>query len=550
MERGVCLAASPRRLPFGSSGVGGSGPALATLRGMVAEGSPGGVTLDRAALARVLGVELPEDALPSGRVTGVTHDSREAAPGVAFVAVPGFRRDGAEFVPEAVSRGAELAVAEREVPGYPVAVVPDARAALAALACVAYGEASHDLAVYGVTGTNGKTTTSYALYSILAGAEGEAGAGLMSTAETVCAGERVGAVRTTPEAVEVQGLLARMRDSGARRVVMEVSSHGVALKRVSGVRFAGALFTNLTRDHLDLHGTMEEYYRAKRELFYRVVEGGPKLANADDEHGRRLAREVAGVETFGLAPDSDYRIENADPEPGGTGFSLAWGGQGGRDRRSLALFTPLLGGYNVSNVAGAAALALAAGLGEAAVARAVSDMPQVPGRFERVTAARGESPGFEVIVDYAHTDVGLEAALGVARETAAPGGHVICVFGAAGERDGAKRPLMGRVAARLSDVALVTTDDAYSEEPEKIAREVEAGMGGSEGEAEYEVVLDRREAIRRALSYALPGDVVLVAGKGHERVQHLPEGDVPFHDATVVGELLGELSNSAGEKTG
>jgi UDP-N-acetylmuramoyl-L-alanyl-D-glutamate--2,6-diaminopimelate ligase len=512
------------------------GRALATLHGMSGqEDFSGSVALDREALARALGVELPGVALPSGRVRGITHDSRLAGPGVAFVAVPGFRRDGAEFVPEALARGAELAVAERQVPGHPVAVVPDARTALATLACAVYGDPSHDLAVYGVTGTNGKTTTSYALYCILAGAAGEPATGLMTTAETICAGERVGAVRTTPEAVEVQDLLARMRYSGARRVVMEVSSHGVALQRVSGVRFAGALFTNLSRDHLDLHGTMEEYYSAKRELFHRVVEGGPKLANADDEHGRRLAREVTGVETFGLAPDADYHVERVYPEPGGTAFSLR------RSGARLALNTPLLGGYNVMNVAGAASLALAIGVEESAVVRAVASMPQVPGRFERITASRGEWPRFEVIVDYAHTDVGLEAALGVVQEVVAPGGRVICVFGAAGDRDGAKRPLMGRAAARLSDVAIVTTDDAYSEDPEKIAREVEAGMDGG---AEREVVLDRREAIRRALSYASSGDVVLVAGKGHERVQHLPEGDVPFHDATVVGELLGELAGT------
>ena len=509
---------------------------------------PGRVSLDRGLLARVLGVEPPAGSLPSGRVKDVTHDSREAGPGVAFVAVPGFRRDGAEFVPEALTRGAELAVAEREVPGYPVVVVPDARAALAALACAVYGDPSHGLEVYGITGTNGKTTTSYALYSIFAGDGGEQATGLLSTAETVCAGERIGAVRTTPEAVEVQRLLARMRDSGARRVVMEVSSHGVALRRVSGVEFAGALFTNLTRDHLDLHGTMEEYYRAKRELFYRVVEGGPKLANADDEHGRRLAREVGGVATFGAAPDADYRVENVRAEPGGspggTEFSLR---RKCREDGALALNTPLLGGYNVMNVAGAASFALSAGMDERAVASAVARMPQVPGRFERVTASRSAaSPGFEVIVDYAHTDVGLEAALAVVREVASCG-RVVCVFGAAGDRDGAKRPLMGRAAARLSDVAIITTDDAYSEDPEKIAREVESGVEPGPNGAECEVILDRREAIRRALSRARPGDVVLVAGKGHERVQHLPEGDLPFHDATVVGELLGELTRHAGK---
>jgi UDP-N-acetylmuramoyl-L-alanyl-D-glutamate--2,6-diaminopimelate ligase len=513
--------------------------------------------LGREGVSRVLAAEPPAGSLANGEITAVTHDSRDAGPGVAFVAVPGFRRDGAEFVPEALERGAELAVAEREVPGFPVAVVPDARAALAALACAVYGEPSQELAVYGVTGTNGKTTTSYALYSILASEGPGEETGLLTTAETVCGGERVDAVRTTPEAVEVQRLLAMMRDSGSRRAVMEVSSHGVALKRVSGVRFAGALFTNLTRDHLDLHGTMEEYYRAKRELFYRVVDGGPKLANADDEHGRRLSREVDGVSTFGAAPDADYRVENVRAGAGGTAFTLRR-----EDEAALELQTPLLGGYNVMNVAGAASFALAAGVGEAEVGRAVARMPQVPGRFERVTALSGAEPEFEVIVDYAHTDVGLEAALGVAREVASrernggtggERGRVICVFGAAGDRDGAKRPLMGQVAASLSDVAIITTDDAYSEDPEKIAREVGDGVGtGVESGTACEVILDRREAIHRALDCARPGDVVLVAGKGHERVQHLPEGDVPFHDATVAGELLGELrqgASSAGNVT-
>ncbi len=500
--------------------------------------SPNGVRLKRDELARLLGVEAAE--LPDSRITTVTHDSREAGPGVAFVAVPGFKRDGAEFVPEAISRGAEPAVPERDVPGYPVAVVSDARAALSALARAVHGAPSTDMEVYGVTGTNGKTTTSYALYAILAGAGGEASSGLLTTAETICAGERVGAVRTTPEAVEVQGLLARMRDSGARRVVMEVSSHGVALQRVSGVRFAGALFTNLSRDHLDLHGTMEEYYRAKRELFHMVAEGGPRLANADDEHGRRLAREVEGVNTFGSSEDADYRIQGVRAAPGGTGFSLRW------DDGNLDLFTPLLGGYNVMNVAGAAALALAAGVEREGVVRAVESMFQVPGRFER--AASREEAGFEVIVDYAHTDVGLEAALSVVREVACGDGNsgrVICVFGAAGERDAAKRPLMGRAAAALADHAIITTDDAYSEDPAAIAREVASWMEGG-----YEVILDRREAIARALSAARPGDVVLVAGKGHERVQHLPEGDVPFHDASVVAELLAESEAESEGKAG
>jgi UDP-N-acetylmuramoyl-L-alanyl-D-glutamate--2,6-diaminopimelate ligase len=490
------------------------------------------VILDRAELARVLGTEIPP-GVEEG-ISGVAYDSRRVKPGFAFVAVPGFKRDGAEFAPEALRRGASLVVAEREVPEIPTAVVPDARAALSALARAVFGDPSGSIQVYGVTGTNGKTTTAYALHSILGGAYGEKTCGLMTTVETISAGERRPAVRTTPEAVELQETLAGMRGAGVRRVVMEVSSHGIALGRVSGTRFEGALFTNLTRDHLDLHGTMEAYYAAKRELFRWAK--GPKVANAEDAWGRRLREEVAGVKTFGGTGDADYRVARVEATRTGTNFVLRYPGG------DLRLETPLLGAYNVLNVAGAASLALEAGVEGEALAEAVRGMGQVPGRFERVA----EESGFEVIVDYAHTDVGLEAVLGVARglveNGGRPEGRVICVFGAAGERDGAKRPKMGRVAARLADLSIVTTDDAYAEDPARIAREVVVGADP----ARTEVLLDRREAIRHALSAAREGDVVVVAGKGHEQVQHLPEGDVPFHDATVVGEILEELDKGEG----
>src|ERR671910_1179642 len=454
--------------------------------------------LDRAKLTEVLGTEIPSGVRG---VRGVTHDSRRVESGFAFVAIPGFKRDGTEFAPEAIRRGAALVVAEIEVPGVPTAIVADARGALAVLAREVNGDPSRSMEVYGVTGTNGKTTTSYILHAILTDAYGECG--LMTTAETISGGEIRPAVRTTPEATEVQGTLASMLDSGVRRVVMEVSSHGVSLKRVAGTRFAGAIFTNLTRDHLDLHGSMEAYYAAKRELFHMTK--GPKLANADDAHGRRLARELEGVSTFGSAEDADYRISHVGTTREGTTFDL--GHPGGEVR----LQTPLLGPHNVLNVAGAASLALAVGTGERALVRAVREMGQVPGRFERVAAA-GER-GFEVIVDYAHTDVGLEAVLRVARSVAEAGeGRVVCVFGAAGDRDGAKRPKMGRVASRLADVSIITTDDPYSEDPQKIAKEVEAGADP----ARTWVDLDRRAAIRQALVAGRDGGVGGGAGKGGE----------------------------------
>ncbi len=269
-------------------------------------------------MGRTLGVEPPPGV---EGIRGVAHDSRLVEPGFAFVAVPGFKRDGVEFAGEAIGRGAALVVTECEVPEVPSVVVPDTRAALAALACAICGDPSEEMAVHGVTGTNGKTTTSYALYSILAAAYAVERCGLMTTAELVFGGERRPTIRTTPEATEVQSVLREMLDAGVKHVVLEVSSHGVALKRVTGTRIKGALFTNLTRDHLDLHGSMEEYYKAKRELFYWAE--GPKLANADDAFGRRLREEIRGVETFGTAEDADYRVEGVRSVRAGTRGGLS-----------------------------------------------------------------------------------------------------------------------------------------------------------------------------------------------------------------------------------
>ncbi|KNX39642.1 UDP-N-acetylmuramoylalanyl-D-glutamate--2,6-diaminopimelate ligase [Luteipulveratus halotolerans] len=476
-------------------------------------------------MSETLGVPVPESV---ESVCAVTHDSRDVVPGGAFVAIPGFLADGVDFVPQAMERGAVLVVAEREVPGAPTVVVPDARVALARLAVEVTGRPSEKLTVYGITGTNGKTTSSYVLHAILSAAHGTEHTGLMTTAEIVVGKDREVAVRTTGEAPVVQGNLARMVDAGVSHVVLETSSHGIHLHRVLGTRYAAALFTNLTRDHIDLHGTMEDYYLTKRRLFEWT--DGPKLANIDDGYGRRIADEIPGTLTFGLAEGADYRIVAERVEGGGTAFELH------TPDGVLELRTPLLGDYNVHNVAGASAIALEMGMDRDTLVRAVEQMGQVPGRFERVPAAMEH--GLEVVVDYAHTDIGLEAVLDVARDVAATrnaGSRVICVYGAAGDRDKAKRPLMGQVASRLADVAIITTDDAYSEDPQAIADEVATGADLSR----TTIVLDRRKAIEQALGQAHAGDVVVVAGKGHERVQHLPTGDVDFHDATVVTEILG-----------
>lgn len=469
--------------------------------------------LDGPALRDVLGVDVPDV-----QVNAVTNDSRAVTPGSAYVAIKGFTTDGARFVPQALENGATLVVADHPIDGAPTAVVADTRAAMARLAVAVNGDPSRDLTVYGITGTNGKTTSSYVLHGILTGAYGAARTGLLSTAEIIVGQDRQPAVRTTGEAPLVQGTLARMRDQGVQHVVLETSSHGIALQRVAGTRYAAALFTNLSRDHLDFHPTMEDYYLTKRRLFEWT--NGPKLANSDDEYGARLAAEIAGTLRFGTGRDADYRATDVEQSGDGTAFTLSTPGG------DLRLRMPLLGDYNVLNVTGAAAVALETGMDPATLQRAVAHIPQVPGRFERVPNDRG----FEVIVDYAHTDVGLAAVLQVARQVSE--GRVIVVYGAAGRRDAAKRPKMGAVASAEADLGIITTDDSYDESPEAIAAEVKAGA------PEHPVILDRREAIAEALRQARPGDLVLLAGKGHERVQHLPGGDVAFHDATVAMELL------------
>lgn len=500
--------------------------------------------MSRAELEKILGTEVPDGV---DGIDAVTHDSRAAKPGGAFVAIPGFTVDGVTFVPQAMKNGASLVIAERDVAGAPTAVVPDARIALAALATATAGHPSHDLTVYGITGTNGKTTSSYVLHGILSAAYGEEKTGLLTTAEIVVGREREPAVRTTGEAPQVQGNLARMRDAGVEHVVLETSSHGIHLHRVAGTRYAAALFTNLTRDHIDLHGTMEDYYLTKRRLFEWT--DGPKLTNVDDTYGARIVDEVPGTLGFGVSENADYRISNAHPSDGGTAFTLTTPERflDGREAPgAIELQMPLLGDYNVHNVAGASAIALEMGMPLGTLVDAVAHMAQVPGRFERVPAATAK--GFEVVVDYAHTEVGLELVLDVARavvgrdsasrpddDPTAP--RVICVYGAAGRRDPAKRPKMGEVASRLADVNIITNDDTYDEDPQTIADEVMTGADPSN----TTIVLDRRDAIRQALTQARPGDIVVVAGKGHEHVQHLPDGDVEFHDTTVVTELLAEL---------
>jgi UDP-N-acetylmuramoyl-L-alanyl-D-glutamate--2,6-diaminopimelate ligase len=426
-------------------------------------------------------------------------------PGALFFAVPGERADGHDFAPEAVERGAVALVVEHKLDLLvPQIVVRDSRAAMAPAADVFFGEPTRELEVVGVTGTSGKTTTSFLLFAILAAAGRRPG--LLGTVEARVGGERRGVVRTTPEAIDLQRTFREMLDAGDRSCAMEASSHASVLHRLDRVRFAVLVFTNLSQDHLDFHGDMESYFEAKRRLF--VAEPPPvAVLNVGDEYGRRLAQELPEAITFSAAD------------------------AGALDGVKLGL----RGRFNVENALGALFAARALGIDDDAIRRGLESVRGVPGRFESVEAGQP----FHVIVDYAHKPGALENVLVAARDLAAAGNRVICVIGAGGDRDRAKRPIMGRLASQLADVTIVTSDNPRSEDPEAIAAEIVAGADG-----EVELELDRAAAIARAIELAEPGDVVLVAGKGAEPGQELADRTVPFDDREAAKEALKALGAS------
>ncbi|MBW3657256.1 MAG: UDP-N-acetylmuramoyl-L-alanyl-D-glutamate--2,6-diaminopimelate ligase [Actinobacteria bacterium] len=479
-----------------------------------------------------LAAELSEAQLRGdgdAEVVDATHDSRQAGAGTLFCAVPGATADGHDHAPAAVAAGSPALLVERWLDlDVPQLLVPSVRASMGHAAAVIHGRPSGDLAVVGITGTNGKTTTTYLLESAF-GAAGW-GTGTIGTVETRIHGEAQPGVRTTPEGTDLQRLLARMRDRGVDAVGMEVSSHGLEMQRVAGTRFAVAVFTNLSQDHLDFHGTMDAYYRAKARLFT------PELAEAavvcvDDEWGRRLASEASvPVSTFGRATDADHRIVDVTVELAGSTARVA-GPDGDVEVR-----TRLVGDHNVTNAVGAYLAAVAAGVEPAAAAAGVAACAGVPGRLERVE--RGQP--FAVLVDYAHTPDALEHVVRSTRPLLEEGGRLHVVIGAGGDRDRGKRPLMGAVAAQ-ADVAVLTSDNPRSEDPTEILDAIVAGAreaidGGAPAELVVEV--DRREAIARTLADARPGDVVVIAGKGHETTQEFADRTLPFDDRLVAAELL------------
>ena len=482
-------------------------------------------------------------ALPEKRVIGtlpasvssIAGDSRRIEPGACFVAVPGFKQDGRRFIPDAVQRGAAVVVTE----GEPIAdlavaqvLVPSTRVSLARLAGAYYGHPSRQLTLVGITGTNGKTTTSYLVEALLR-ARGLA-TGVIGTIQYVLGDETRPANQTTPEALELQSMLAHMRDRGVGGVAMEVSSHALALARADGLAFDVGVFTNLTQDHLDFHGTLDAYRLAKRRLFELLAES-PKSAraaaiNGDDPSADAMVRGLdLNVYTFGLGPSARVRVVEHRSSLDGIRMTVAT--DGGR----VELTSPLIGEHNVMNLLGAVATGLALGLEPAASALALSTVGTVPGRFEQVRAGQP----FLVVVDYAHTPDALERVLTTARKLTR--GRLAAVFGCGGDRDRGKRPIMGEIAARLCDWVWVTSDNPRSERPEAIIDEIVVGVRRTGmGSDRYAIQPDRAAAIRAALRWADASDTVVIAGKGHETYQLIGAEILPFDDREIARRVLSE----------
>jgi UDP-N-acetylmuramoyl-L-alanyl-D-glutamate--2,6-diaminopimelate ligase len=462
--------------------------------------------------------------------TAVSHDSRRVGSGAIFVALVGMKANGAVFAPQAIAAGASAVVAESPAPAdvsVPWITVNDARLALAWLSAEFFGHPSREMAVVGITGTNGKTTTSFLISAILDAAGIQCG--LMGTVTYRIGDRAFDATRTTPEAPDLQGFMRDMVAGGCGACVMEVSSHALALKRVDGIQFAAAVFTNLTRDHLDFHVDMEDYFAAKRRLFEMLPADAPALINADDPRSASLVEVVKRPVTYGIT-------KSADVSPGPLSFTLQGLDFEIRSPRGVVhVRSRLVGKPNVYNILGAVGTALELGAPIEAIEDGLQGLPGVPGRFEVVSSAADD---VTVVVDYAHTDDALRNLLETARPMATR--RLITVFGAGGDRDRTKRPLMGMVAARLSDVVLITSDNPRSEDPERIIEEVKRGADAETRQSNASIVtaVDRREAILQAVRSAGPGDLVLIAGKGHEKYQEIGARRLAFDDIEVAREAL------------
>jgi UDP-N-acetylmuramoyl-L-alanyl-D-glutamate--2,6-diaminopimelate ligase len=463
------------------------------------------------------------DGDPSVGVADVTYRSAEARQGSLFFCVPGGSVDGHDFASQAVAAGAVVIVTERTLElSCTQVVVPSVREAMGPISAAFFRRPSDRLTLVGVTGTNGKTTTTYLLESIFSAAG--TSPGVIGTTGVRVAGRAIPFDRTTPEAPDLQRLLAGMVDAGVRSVAMEVSSHGLDQHRVDGARYACSIFTNLSRDHLDYHGTLEEYFRAKARLFTpELSERG--AVNRDSIEGRRLIEDHRiPILTFGLEAGADLTPSDVEVSPSGVSFVLD----------GTAFRSPLRGTFNVYNCLGAVAAAREVGIEDAVIADGLSRLEGVPGRLQPLDVGQD----FSVLVDYAHTPDSLDNVLRATRELAIDG-RLIVVFGCGGDRDRGKRPLMGEVATRLADLSVLTSDNPRSEDPAAIIEEI--AVGARRGGRAYVVEPDRRAAIRLALAKALTGDVVVIAGKGHETGQEFRGRVVPFDDRDVAREELAAL---------
>jgi UDP-N-acetylmuramoyl-L-alanyl-D-glutamate--2,6-diaminopimelate ligase len=500
--------------------------------------------MNLALAGKLLGVSTPSGS-STVSIADLAYDSRRASPGCLFFCIRGAYQDGHRWARQAIHAGAAALVTEQPLHfGVPELVVPDSRAAMNRLASPFFREPSLEVDVVGITGTNGKTTIAFLLESIFR-ANGEK-AGLVGTVETRVAGEVLPAARTTPEAIDLQRILRRMADSGVSRCALEVTSIGIERGRTEGLHFSGAVFTNLTHDHLDHHGTMERYYLAKKRLFEtppggrRSPIGWGSVINLDDPYGRRLITELMGqwgegdseaprLLTYGLDSPADLLATNVAMGRDGSTFRASGPGF------DVEVLVRLPGAFNVYNSLAAIGAAYLAGISVEVAAEGIAGLPYVPGRFEPVD----EGQDFAVLVDYAHTPDSLANVLSAARQLTE--GRVIAVFGCGGDRDRAKRPVMGEVASTYADLVVATSDNPRSESPSAILAEIEQGLKKASPPDGYSIVPDRAEAIGIAVRKAGKGDVVVIAGKGHEKGQEFADRVMPFDDRLVAAEALRNL---------
>ncbi len=465
-------------------------------------------------------------SVPDIPIAGLECDSRKVRKDFLFVVVRGVRQDGGSFISEALSRGAAAVAGEAEtkVPqGIPFVRLPDSRSSIARLAAAFYGNPSQAMRMIGITGTNGKTTSSYLLEYLLSKENKKTG--VIGTVNYRFGRTVIPAVETTPGPLRLQEILAGMRDAGCEFALMEVSSHALEQKRIEAVEFETALFTNLTQDHLDYHKTMQAYFECKVSLFEGLAAGRTAVVNGDDEWGKTLVKRLrCRTLTFGIDVPADFRAENIHGQSHGTAFELVFSG------KRTAVELPLIGRHNVYNTLGALAILQALGFDGVRLAGGLGDFPGVPGRLEQVNCGQG----FFVFIDFAHTPDGIRNVLSTL--AAVKKKKLIVVFGCGGDRDRGKRPQMAEIAARFCDRVVVTSDNPRSEDPRVIAREICAGFPSSF--KEFVVVLDRKKAIRQAFLSARSGDIVLLAGKGHECSQVVGDEALPYNEREEAQRVL------------